>query len=44
MKDRWVSESINHVYCRAKIDLMLLQQAPLELECEGSYTPRSMPR
>jgi len=25
MKDRWLSESINHIYCRAKIDLMLLQ-------------------
>jgi len=32
MKDRWVSESINHLYCRAKIDLMVLQHAPPGLE------------
>jgi glycosyltransferase involved in cell wall biosynthesis len=32
VKNRWVSESINHVYCRAKIDLMLLQQAPPALD------------
>lgn len=32
MKERWVNESINHVYCRAKIDLMLLQRQPLELD------------
>ena len=32
VKDRWVSESINHVYCRAKIDLMLLQHTPVGLE------------
>jgi glycosyltransferase involved in cell wall biosynthesis len=31
MKDRWLNESINHVYCRAKIDLILLQQKELEL-------------
>ena len=31
VKDRWVSESINHVYCQAKIDLMLLQRKPLGL-------------
>ena len=32
VKDRWLSESINHVYCRAKIDLMLLQHTPLALD------------
>jgi glycosyltransferase involved in cell wall biosynthesis len=32
MKDHWLSTSINHVYCRAKIDLMLLYQAPLGLD------------
>jgi hypothetical protein len=32
LKDRWFSESINHVYCRAKIDLMLLQHQPLSLD------------
>ena len=32
LKDRWLSSSINHVYCRAKIDLMLLLQAPLSLD------------
>jgi glycosyltransferase involved in cell wall biosynthesis len=33
LKDRWVSESINHVYCRAKIDLMLLgHHRPLDLD------------
>ena len=32
MKDRWVNEFINYVYCRAKIDLMLLQHRPLGLD------------
>ena len=32
MKDRWVNESINYVYCRAKIDLMLLQHRRIGLE------------
>lgn len=32
VKDRWLSESINYVYCRAKIDLMLLHQTPLPLD------------
>lgn len=32
LKDRWVNESINHVYCQAKLDWMLLRRAPLELE------------
>jgi glycosyltransferase involved in cell wall biosynthesis len=32
VKDHWLSASINHVYCRAKIDIMLLQQAPLSLD------------
>jgi hypothetical protein len=31
LKDRWLSESINHVYCRAKLDLMLLRRGPLPL-------------
>jgi glycosyltransferase involved in cell wall biosynthesis len=30
-KDHWLNASINHVYCRAKIDLMLLQQGPMSL-------------
>jgi glycosyltransferase involved in cell wall biosynthesis len=32
VKDHWLSSSINHVYCRAKIDLMLLYQEPLTLD------------
>jgi hypothetical protein len=32
VKDRWLNESINHVYCRAKIDLMLLSRAPVPLD------------
>lgn len=32
IKDRWVSESINHVYCRAKLDLMQLLHRPLALD------------
>jgi hypothetical protein len=32
VKDRWLSESINHVYCRAKIDLSLLRRGPLPLD------------
>ncbi len=32
MKDRWVTESINHVYCRAKIDLMILRQILPDLD------------
>lgn len=32
LKDRWLSESINHVYCRAKHDLELLRREPLALE------------
>ena len=32
VKDHWLSTSINHVYCRAKIDLMLLCQGPLDLD------------
>ncbi len=32
VKDRWVNESINHVYCRAKIDLSLVLRAPVPLE------------
>lgn len=32
MKDRWVSESINYVYCRAKIDLMMLQHRQIALD------------
>ena len=32
VKDHWLSASINHVYCRAKVDLMLLLQAPLSLD------------
>lgn len=32
VKDRFLSESINHVYCRAKIDLMQLLRMPLELD------------
>jgi glycosyltransferase involved in cell wall biosynthesis len=32
LKDRWFSESINHVYCRAKIDLMQLQRQPMNLD------------
>jgi hypothetical protein len=32
VKDRWLSESINHVYCRAKIDLMQLLHVPLDLD------------
>lgn len=32
VKDRWVNESINHVYCRAKIDLSLVRQAPVPLD------------
>lgn len=31
LKDRWLSESINHVYCRAKHDLELLRREPLAL-------------
>jgi glycosyltransferase involved in cell wall biosynthesis len=31
VKDRWVSESINHVYCRAKIDRIVLQHGPMGL-------------
>lgn len=31
VKDRWVSESINHVYCSAKMDLFLLQRTELGL-------------
>jgi len=32
VKDHWLSESINHVYCRAKIDLMQVTHGPLALE------------
>jgi len=32
VKDRWLSESSNYVYCRAKIDLMLLRHTPLSLD------------
>ena len=32
LKNHWLNASINHVYCRAKIDLMLLQQGPLSLD------------
>lgn len=32
LKDRWVNESINHVYCQAKLDWMLLRRAPLDIE------------
>ena len=32
-KDHWLNASINHVYCRAKIDLMLLQQGPIRSPC-----------
>jgi hypothetical protein len=32
VKDRWLSESVNHVYCRAKLDLMTLRRAPVSLE------------
>lgn len=32
VKDHWLSESINHVYCRAKIDLMQLLHVPIELD------------
>lgn len=32
LEDRWLSESINHVYCRAKHDLELLRREPLSLE------------
>jgi len=32
VKDRWVNESINHVYCRAKIDLSLVLRAPIPVE------------
>jgi glycosyltransferase involved in cell wall biosynthesis len=32
VKDHWLSESINHVYCRAKIDLMQLLHVPLDLD------------
>ncbi len=32
VKDRSLSESINHVYCRVKIDLMQLLHTPLELD------------
>lgn len=32
MKDRWLNESINYVYCRAKIDLMLLSHTQLSLD------------
>jgi len=32
LKDRWLNESINYVYCRAKIDLMLLRHSPLGLD------------
>jgi hypothetical protein len=32
VKDRWLNESVNHVYCRAKIDLSLLQRGPLALD------------
>lgn len=32
VKDRWVNESVNHVYCRAKLDLMLLRREPVPLE------------
>lgn len=32
VKDRWLNESINHVYCRAKIDLMLLQRQQLDVD------------
>lgn len=32
LKDRWLSESINHVYCRAKIDLMQILHVPLDLD------------
>lgn len=31
-RDRWLSESINHVYCRAKLDLMMLRHEPVPLE------------
>lgn len=31
LKDRWLSESINFVYCRAKHDLELLRREPLAL-------------
>jgi glycosyltransferase involved in cell wall biosynthesis len=32
VKDRWVNESVNHVYCRAKIDLSLLRHGPVPLD------------
>jgi hypothetical protein len=32
LKNHWLSASINHVYCRAKIDLMLLLQEQLSLD------------
>mgnify|MGYP003575445258 CR=1 FL=1 len=32
VKDRWLNESINYVYCRAKIDLMLLNHTQLSLD------------
>lgn len=32
LKDRWLSESINHVYCRAKHDLELLRREPLAVD------------
>lgn len=31
LKDHWLNASINHVYCRAKLDVMLLQQGPMKL-------------
>ncbi len=32
VKDRWVNESINHVYCQAKLDWMLLRRTPMALD------------
>jgi glycosyltransferase involved in cell wall biosynthesis len=32
IKDRWLNSSINHVYCRVKIELMLIHQSPLNLD------------
>lgn len=31
IKDRWLSESVNHVYCRVKIDLESAQHGPLDV-------------
>jgi hypothetical protein len=32
VKNRWLNDAINHVYCRAKLDIMLLQQTGVPLE------------